>query len=167
LARLAKLLLIQAKVRKLDEATSTTGGNGGNDVAKQAGRDVVPGTIGSRPTELADRDSVNALLERMEAGDKAATTKFVDYLRGDRVLAAAVLERASTAMTHWLDYGTSEPLSRFVMEERAKQLRHSLLGESPTPLERLLVERIVICSVQLQIAEGQYVRVIQGDRVAS
>jgi len=43
-----------------------------------------------------------------------------------------------------------------VLETRAKDLRRSLLGNNPTQLERLLVERIAVCSLQVQIADAQY-----------
>lgn len=43
-------------------------------------------------------------------------------------------------------------------------LRRELLGESPTPIERLLVDRIVACWLQVQDAEIRYARELQGER---
>ena len=83
-------------------------------------------------------------------------------MRKEPALAEAVLQHVSTARSKWLDYGTSDEFSRFVLEQQAEKLRRSLLGDSPTPLERLLVERIVICSLQVEIAETQYVNVMKG-----
>lgn len=36
-------------------------------------------------------------------------------------------------------------------------IKTSLLGQSPTPLERLLVDRIAVCWLQVQHADGSYV----------
>ncbi len=65
-------------------------------------------------------------------------------------------------MSRWLDSLTTEPFTRFVMEERANRLRRSLLGDVSTPLERLLAGQIAVCSLQLQIAEARYIDVVNG-----
>jgi len=59
--------------------------------------------------------------------------------------------------------GTGEDLSvREAIYAKLNSLRQELLGENPTAVERLLVERIVACWLQVQDAEIRYAR-SQGD----
>jgi hypothetical protein len=141
-----------------------TVGNGESDVAKKADLDGVPDTITTQLEILSNRDGVDvfAILQKMREGDKEATNKLVHYMRQEPALASSVLEHTSTAMSRWLDSVTTEPFTRFVMEERATRLRRALLGDVSTPLERLLVEQIAVCSLQVQIAEAKYIDVMNG-----
>jgi hypothetical protein len=105
----------------------------------------------------------DTLMKKVHTGDKAAADLVVQYARKDPVLADALVRGASTQADAWLSYGTSDSYSHYVLEERAKTTRRDLLGEHPTPLERLLVERIVVCGLQVQIAESKYIAVMKGD----
>jgi hypothetical protein len=105
----------------------------------------------------------DTLMKKVNAGDESAADLVVQYARKDPVLADALVRGASTQAYTWLNYATSNSFSHYVLEERAKTTRRDLLGEHPTPLERLLVERIVICWLQVQIAESKYIAVMKGD----
>jgi len=105
---------------------------------------------------------VVALTNKMASGDKKAGETLVGAMRKHPEVADVILKGTSTLLTSWIEYGTSDPFSRFVSEERARKLRGELRGQSSTPLERLLIDRIVICSLQVEVAENQYVRMMKG-----
>ncbi|HCG01595.1 MAG TPA: hypothetical protein DEV93_13745 [Chloroflexi bacterium] len=44
----------------------------------------------------------------------------------------------------------------------ADKLRCELRGQGSTPLERILIDRIVMCRLQVEIAERQYVGMMKG-----
>ena len=46
-----------------------------------------------------------------------------------------------------------QPFTRAALEHQLEQLRIDHLGETPTPLERLLVDRIVLCWLACQQAD--------------
>jgi hypothetical protein len=119
-----------------------------------------PGTVGGRLKELSEQDGVDllGLLQKSASGDRAAAEKAVAYLRRRPEAADLVLSHSTTLQAEWINYATRDPLTRFAFEERTKKLRRELCGESPTMLERLLADRIVVCALQVEIAERQYMR---------
>lgn len=128
-------------------------------MAKSVDVGGVVGPIGTALAALSERDGVDvsALFSNMCDGDSTARDKIAAYMREDSTLANAVARSSSTAITNWIRYGADDDFSRVVLETRTKQLRRSILGDNPTPLERLLVERIAVCSLQVQIAETKYI----------
>jgi hypothetical protein len=100
-------------------------------------------TIRGKLTELARLDNLDfeALMQKVDSGDVAATGTLVNYIKQRPELVDSFVQNASTHMMEWLNYSTSDPFSLLVKEERAKKLRRELLGENSTPLEELLVER--------------------------
>jgi len=132
--------------------------NGGDGVAKPI-ETVAVGPVGAALAVLSERDGVDvdAVFQKMCAGDTKARDKIAAYMQNDSALANAVVRFASTTITDWVRYGADDDFSRVVLETRTKNLRHSLLGDNPTQLERLLVERIAVCALQVQIAETKYI----------
>jgi hypothetical protein len=134
-------------------------------VAKPKLTEPQPGTFGAFVIERVQAlgGDFDTLMQKVNAGDESAADLVVQYARKDQDLADALVRVASTQAYAWLSYGTSDSYSRYVLEERAQSTRRDLLGEKATPLERLLVERIVVCWIQVQIAEAKYIAVMKGD----
>ena len=127
-------------------------------------REPKPGSFGAWLKETGDKDGVDlvTMLEKMSAGDAKARDAVAAFLHRRPEVAELVVERASTAESAWLDYAASDKFSRLTLEVRTEKVRRQLLGDNPTPLERLLVERIAICSLQVQLAETQFIGVMRG-----
>jgi hypothetical protein len=112
-----------------------------------------------RPDKAAARaaDEVRALLTRAQQGDEAALPVLrqllqdpakVDQLGGDLARQAEVSMVKAAAGTNLM---FQEALMR-----KLELLRAELAGPNPTPVERLLVERVVACWLQVQDADIRY-----------
>jgi hypothetical protein len=99
-------------------------------------------------------EEIRALLKRSRAGDESTVPvvrKMLDNPAALRMfggdLAAEVITSFTNAMAGQ-DVGFREAVTH-----KLEQLRTELLGDSPTPVECLLVERVVACWLQVQDAE--------------
>ncbi len=120
------------------------------------------------PAEVAvpkTKDELRTLLTRAQAGDRAVlpvVRRMLDDPANVRLLGGDLAEHATnsfvTAM-NGTDLGFAEAVRR-----RLELLRAELLGDSPTPLERVLVERVAACWLQVQDAD---IRAAQGQAGAS
>jgi hypothetical protein len=114
----------------------------------------------TKPNEVAvpkGRDELAAFLKRTQSGDKTTLPvlrkmledqAFVRMLGGER---AEEVERSFVGGIAAENLGWREAITR-----KLDLLRAELLGDSPTPVERLLVERVVACWLQVQDAELRY-----------
>jgi hypothetical protein len=96
---------------------------------------------------------VNALVRKAEKGDKAALAEVRGWLANPGIADALCGNPASEALRVLLGKYTSNPVIREATERKLDQLRSDLLGPSPTPLERLLVERVVATWLYLHHVE--------------
>lgn len=115
-------------------------------------------------------DEARALLERARAGDRSAVPDVrrilgdpaqVEWLGGD------LARQATQSM---INAAAGEDLVfREAMTRKLELLREELAGPNPTPVERLLVERVVACWLQVSDADVRYAQaqgsltVTQGD----
>lgn len=97
------------------------------------------------------------VLERAQDGDEKVlpvvqrlleNPAHVTFFGGD--LAGSVVDGFAEAIAED-DIGRCEAVRR-----KLELLRAELLGDNPTPIERMLVERVVACWLQLQEAELRY-----------
>lgn len=111
----------------------------------------------TKPTELAvptNAEGVRELLKRAAKGD-AATVPALRKLLAD----PANIDRlggnlAWYAETCFVKALSGEDLSvREAIHAKLAAMRKELLGENPTPIERLLVSRVVACWLQVQDAD--------------
>jgi len=102
-------------------------------------------------------DEAWSLVKRAQAGDSTTlpelrrllqTPAYVDALGGDlaRQAEASFINAAGGK-----DLAVREALTR-----KLEIMRAELAGKSPTPVERLLVERVVACWLQVQDADARY-----------
>jgi hypothetical protein len=101
------------------------------------------------------RDEIVQLLQRAEAGDESvgaqvrelltACPEFVDELGGN-------LEKVTERLLSTAVAGENIAF-REAIKHQMETLRQDLAGPAATPLEKLLVDRIAICWLQVQMAD--------------
>ncbi len=118
---------------------------------------------------IEDKGKLMALIDRAQDGDEEALpvlrkvldkapriARFVDLARN--------VERSIVEKMSGDDVFTQEAIPR-----NLKAMRGEIAGENPSPLERLLAERITVCWLELQYFQAIYTQnlgnfsIIQGD----
>ena len=108
---------------------------------------------GSQEAEIV-QDNLTQLVKRGMAGDREALPTIRELLDRSPALWQNATDLASQVEKKWLrvlagdDFVTQEILSR-----QTAMLKAQLAGQAPTGLEQLLVERIIVCWLQVQQAE--------------
>jgi len=94
-----------------------------------------------------------ALIRRAEAGDAAALAEVREKLPRTWEAYADLVRHAEGA---FLTLAAGEnALLRAALTGRLSQLRAELAGPSPSPVERLLVERVVLCWLAMYYEDAQ------------
>jgi hypothetical protein len=103
-------------------------------------------------------DELRALLVRAHDGDESTLPKIRELLDEAPTLARKLVDPAKIAERSALElYSTKEDLVvQEAMPRVLDQMRSELAGEHPTPLERLLVDRVVATWLQVQCYETLY-----------
>jgi hypothetical protein len=99
----------------------------------------------------------SALVRRAEAGDRTALGELKPYLDKMPDFCESIGNMACQAEHSLINRlaGKNE-LVKETVERKLQALRTELAGPSPSPLERLLVDRIVTCWLSLAYAEAIY-----------
>jgi hypothetical protein len=128
--------------------TCTSAVNGENDVSKT-------GTPAQAcPT---DPDELMALTDRAQKGDKTALPALRELLKVPAVVDMLGGNLAKQAQLTLINkFGGQNLLFRESLTRKLDLLRDELVGPNPTPLERLLVERLVACWLHLHHLEAIY-----------
>ncbi|HEY2158713.1 MAG TPA: hypothetical protein VGH33_23985, partial [Isosphaeraceae bacterium] len=93
---------------------------------------------------------IRAVVERAKAGDPSALPRLRELLAEFPVLVAHYGNLAAQAEVGWADLAAGPNLYlRETLLARAAAMRDELSGPSPSPVERLLVERVVATWMQL------------------
>ena len=112
----------------------------------------------------AERKALVAVIRRAEDGDPQALAEV-------RELAKTKLPDlwemygnvANIARERMLDVAAGKsPLSHEAMRQKMRTLRAELAGPSPSALERLLAERVVLCWLQSYYEDAIYAQTIKG-----
>jgi len=98
------------------------------------------------------------LVERAEQGSKDALPAIREVLGDLPELSWRLVNLAKTAEDSLIKEMTSDNdlLAREMLPLQLAAMREELAGPDPSPLERLLVERVVVCWLQLQHADIVY-----------
>jgi hypothetical protein len=110
-------------------------------------------------------EGVRALLKRTQTGDHTAlpvVRKMLDDPFYLRLFGGELAENATTSFVKAM--GGEDLGFREAVLKKMELLRAELLGANPTPVERLLVERVVACWLQVQDAD---IRAAQGQKDAT
>ncbi len=110
------------------------------------------------PNDL-DGKRFAALLRKSQAGDRKALNELVERY-GDRAqFWRAVGDLTRSVENRILDgYAGDNLLIKESVGRRLAEMRVELMGLEPSPLEVMLVERIVACWLRLHVAESAAVR---------
>ena len=105
---------------------------------------------------IDDKGKLMALIDRAQEGDKEALPVLRKVLDEEPRIARFVnlardVERSIVKKISGDDVFTQEALPR-----NLKAMRKDVAGENPSPLERLLAERITVCWLELQYFEAIY-----------
>jgi hypothetical protein len=111
------------------------------------------------PTEAAPQrvDELMALVRRAESGDESALPAVRDLLNHPAAADLLGGDLARRARQTLVDRFTGKNLlHKEVLSRKLEQLQAELAGPTPTPVERLLVERVVTCWLHLHHLEQLY-----------
>jgi hypothetical protein len=119
--------------------------------------------LSAMPIEELDtrRDTVRRLrdlFKKAEKGNTKAVPEIREVLEGSPDLAWRFMDFATLAERHFIERMTKDKdlASRETMEFQLAAMREEIAGENPSPLERLLAERVVLTWLQIQLFEGLY-----------
>jgi hypothetical protein len=113
------------------------------------------GTIGEQLQQLAQAEGVDllALLEASTAGDTVAQKRATAFMRGHPQIAELLVAHAADLRTTWLSLSARSPISRVALQTRADAIGRDLATGTPSPLQELVIERVILCWLQLYLAE--------------
>ena len=100
------------------------------------------------------QDSLTQLVKRGMSGDRGVLPAIREMLDQTPALWKSASSLADQVERRWLQVMSGNDLvSREILTNQIAVLKSQIAGPTPTPLELLLVERIVICWLQVQQAE--------------
>jgi hypothetical protein len=102
-------------------------------------------------------EEFKALLRRAHAGDETTLPVVRKMLENPAHIASFGANLAESVVSSFAEaMGGNNVSFREALRRKLEMMREELLGENPTPVERLLVERIAACWLQVQDAELRY-----------
>jgi hypothetical protein len=109
----------------------------------------------------AHRDTVGRLEELVEKagkGDKKPLPEIRKILKESPDLAWQLMDTSRVAEWHFIERMTQEEDfgSKMLLKRQLAAMREEIAGDNPSPLERLLAERIVLTWQQIQLFEDRY-----------
>jgi hypothetical protein len=114
-------------------------------------------TTTALPSETEFRERLQGLVQRAEQGDETALPELRAALDANPWVWERYGDLAQQSQAAWLQLiAGPNLLLRESVERKAEQLRAELAGPEPSPLEKLLVERVVACWLQVQYADASY-----------
>ena len=113
---------------------------------------ATPAQVGPKKHELL------ALIDRAQKGDKTALPALQELLKEPALVDALGGDLAKQAQLTLINRFSGQNLMiRESLTRKLDLLREELAGPNVTPLERLLVERVVACGLHLHVLEMMYV----------
>jgi hypothetical protein len=112
---------------------------------------AVSDTIEFEPADAGCRAWLTALVERANGGDAGAIAELRRFLDSNPALWRKVGDLTAHAEAAWRDVvAAGNELVRESVGRESDRLRAELLGERPTPVERLLVDQVVLTQLELR-----------------
>jgi hypothetical protein len=113
-----------------------------------------PAPAAAFPAKTAEE--LTALVRRAEKGDAASLKQLRQVLEGTPLMDTLGDLGRQTQATVIEKFAGSNAVWKEILPRKLESLRRELAGPNPTPLERLLVERIVSCWLHLHNLELIY-----------
>jgi hypothetical protein len=109
----------------------------------------------ANPTPPADsRTELRKLVERAQNGDETTVPRIRELLKSPGVVGTFGGDLAELVVWSFTKSLSGKDVAfREAVIRKLELLRAELLGDNPTPVERILVERVVACWLQVQAAE--------------
>jgi len=102
-------------------------------------------------------EELREAIDRAQEGDKSALPVIRKHLADQPAIYWEMAEYARIVQGEQIKAYTGGGLYvREIMDEVVRRLREDLSGGDPSPLERLLVERIISCYLHVNYAESEY-----------
>ncbi len=118
-------------------------------------------------TAIARMDDLKLLVKRAEKGDPKALAAIQEHLDAHPELWERYGNVAAAAEHSLISAGFKGALREEAILRKLAAMRAELAGPWPSPLERLLVDRVVICWLQVHYADGIYVNALEERRMSS
>jgi hypothetical protein len=119
-------------------------------------------TTASNQDEVLER--LQRLVERAEGGDEGVMPELRAALDANPWVWQRYGDLGRQSEAAWLQLVAGKNLLLLEATQRkAEQLRAELAGPAPSPLERLLVERVVACWLQTNFADASYAQLKGND----
>lgn len=112
-----------------------------------------------KSVDMDDPVAMAAIVERAQAGDKTALPalqEMLDRVPAIREVLGADLDRIVEDKIATSLGGAKGLAFREAIKRKLAALRHDLEGSASTPTERLLIDRVVACWLQVQEADLRY-----------
>jgi hypothetical protein len=104
-----------------------------------------------RPADDDDRAWLKALVEKANAGDAEALGELRAFLDDNPQLWKRLGDMGAHAEAAWVELiANGDRLVAESVKREADRLREELRGESPGPVERLLVDQVVVSHLRVQ-----------------
>ncbi len=129
---------------------------------RPVGRPPAPDLSAMTQEELEARRAtvgrLDELVEKAEKGDREVVPEIRQILKASPELAWQVMNYAKLAEWHFVERMTKDEdfAKKEVLKRQLAAMREEIAGENPSPLERLLAERVVLTWLQIQLFEGIY-----------
>lgn len=135
---------------------STKDRAGSAESSTPEGQVAAPGAASAEARESA-REYL-ALVKRADQGDREALQQIRRYYELFPELWEQAGNLARQVEDSWVRtiLGEKQVVAVEATQRKLKALRQELEGSAPTPLERLLVDRIIACWLQVQYADATY-----------
>src|SRR5215217_5126942 len=102
------------------------------------------------------------MLHRAAAGDEGASQALIDACQSVPRLWETLSTLSSRAVASWIDLLAPDTpgagIGRRATEQEIARKRREVAGPDPSPLERLLAERVALCWVAATYADAEYTR---------
>jgi hypothetical protein len=116
-----------------------------------------------KPMEQPALAELRELVERAQAGDATALPSLRPLVEAQPEVWRHLAELAARVERSWLDLLSAEhPFLAIELKGIAHEMQTDLLGDHPTPLERLLVDQSVCCWLEVHHAEAEAERLPSG-----
>jgi hypothetical protein len=124
-----------------------------NTIAVPGGGDEME-AIQNNPADVLEREEVNQLLGRAQAGDLTALPQLQAFLDSRPEIWKRAGDLAGHVREALLTLASGQSLlAREALSRRMNQLEEDLAGPSPSPLEQLLVQRVVLTWAQAHLGD--------------